>query len=343
VGRWGERQPGPFNGPVGPNLNARWIDPWEASDNWRPFSIVVPGSNTLGPTMTDAFCGLTEAGSRALIYTVVYPWIGLPVLGLVVAAFVFLYRRSRQLLRRAMQLYREHWQLFVGIGLMAIPIGIVFNIVQAFLINQQPLRYVVNWFDATAGARLTAVAAIGGLQQLAMLLIISPAVIQGVLDVRRGEPASVARSYRLAAPRVVSIATATLVIIVLAGLPALLLIGLPIAIWLVVRWQFYIQSLVYDPQQTSTGALRESASLVRNRWWRTLGVVFLFDLLAAVPGVLVGFVLLTLGRTAVGFANGVSSLLYALAIPLVVIAITFMYLDRKEESRPTQVAGTPHL
>ncbi len=338
-GRWGERQPGPFNGPVGPNLNSRWIDPWEASDNWRPFSIVVPGSNTLGPTMTDAFCGLTEAGSRALIFAVVYPWIGLPAFGAVVAALVLLYSRSRTLFRRAVRLYREHWKVFAGIGLVAIPIGVAFNLLQAFLITRNPLEYVVEWFDNTAGARLTAVAAIGGVQQLAMLLVISPAVIQAVLDIHRGQSPGVVRSYRLAAQRSLAIAAAFAIVLILAGVPALVVFGLPIAIWLIVRWQFFVQSLVYDTDRSSTGALRESASLVQGRWWRTFGTVFLFDLLATIPGILVGFVLLTLGGAAVGLANGVSSLLYALAIPLAVIAITIMYLDRKQESPPPPVTG----
>src|SRR5690606_4919156 len=127
-GRWGERQPGSFNGPVGASLNGRWIDPWEASDNWRPFSIVVPGSNAVGPTMTDAFCSLTTSGSRALLAVVVRPWIGLPVLAVVIAALVLLTRRALPLFRRSLHLYRDHWKLFAGIGLIAIPIGIVFNI-----------------------------------------------------------------------------------------------------------------------------------------------------------------------------------------------------------------------
>jgi hypothetical protein len=331
-GRWGERQPGPFNGPVGPNLNGRWIDPWEASDNWRPFSIVVPGSKAIGPTMTDAFCGLTEAGSRALIYTVVYPWIGIPVLAAVVAALAFMFSRSRRLFLDATRLYRRHWKLFVGIGLVAIPIGIVFNLIQAVLIGRWPLEYLVEWLDNTAGARLTAVAAIGGVQQLAMLLIIAPAVIQAVLDLQRGRPAGIVRSYRMASERALPIGIAFLIVFVLAGIPALILIGLPIAIWLIVRWQFFAHALVYDPDRTSTDALRESASLVSGRWWRTLGAVFIFDLLATVPGIVVGFGLLTLGGNDVGFANAVSSVLYALTIPLSVIAVTLMYLSRKQES-----------
>ncbi|HWV23404.1 MAG TPA: hypothetical protein VNZ58_04370, partial [Thermomicrobiales bacterium] len=79
-GRWGERQPSSFNGPLGANLNSRWLDPWTTTDNWRPFSIVVPGSKALGPSMTEAFCTLTAAGSQVLIYAMVYPWVTLTLL-----------------------------------------------------------------------------------------------------------------------------------------------------------------------------------------------------------------------------------------------------------------------
>lgn len=214
--------------------------------------------------------------------------------------------------------------------LQAIPIGIAFNIIHELLTDRQPLRYLVRWLDDTAGARLTAVTAIGGVQQLAMLVIITPAVIQAVVDIHRGEVPGVFRSYRMAARRSLAIAGAFPIVIVLAGVPLLLVIGLPVAIWLLIRWQFFVQALVIDTSQTSTGALRESARLVKNRWWKTLGTVFIFDLMAAVPGIAVGFGLLTLGRTAVGFANSVSSVLYSLAIPVAVIAVTLMYLDRRE-------------
>lgn len=329
-GRWGERQPSAFNGPLGANLNSRWLDPWEASDNWRPFSIVVPGSRSLGPTMTEAFCSATESGSRLLIYAMVYPWATIPAVGIVVAALGYFLRRSFPIFRRAIRLYRHNWKLFLGIGLVALPIGIIFNGLLAFMIDRQPLLFLVRWLDNTAGARLTAVTALGGFQQLAMLLFIAPAVIQAVADLHRGERADILRSYRLASTRTPLIAVTFAILLVLAGLPLVLVIGIPIAIWLVVRWHFFVQELVFNHEATSTGSLRASARLVKGRWWKTFFAVVLFDLLATLPGIIVGFGLLTLGRTAVGFANSVSSVLYAITIPLSVIAVTILYLDRLE-------------
>jgi hypothetical protein len=329
-GRWGERQPGSFNGPLGAGVSTRWNDPWVATDNWRQFSIVVPEPNlALGPTMTDTFCTLVGAGSQVLIYSFVFPWAVIPALVIVVLIFAFFIRRSGDLLRRAWQLYRQHWRVFIGIGLLAVPIGIAFNLAQAFLINRDPLRFLVQWFDNTAGASLSAVTAVGSIQQIAMLLLIAPAVIQAVADIQRGQTPGVVRSYRLAATRAVPIGVAALFMLVFAGVPLLTIIGVPISIWLLVRWQFFAQVLVFETERTSRESLHESARLVRRRWWQTLFAVVIFDLIATVPGIIVGFGLLTLGRTAVGFANGVSSLLYSLLIPLSVIGVTLMYLDRR--------------
>ena len=76
-----------------------------------------------GPTMTDAFCGLTEAGSRALIFAVVYPWIGLPAFGAVVAAFALLYSRYRSL-------------LFVAIIMGSVPLALIGSVIALWWAGQ---------------------------------------------------------------------------------------------------------------------------------------------------------------------------------------------------------------
>lgn len=330
-GRWGERQPAFFNGVHGPGFNSRWNDPWGSLQRMRTSSIVVPGSAALGVNMTDAFCALTDAGSQVLVLGIAYPWLIIPAAIIVAAILLFFYRRSRHFLRRAVALYRANWRVFIGIGLVAIPIGVVMNLFQRLVIEYDPMKYIVTWLDDSAGARLSTVLAVGGIQQLAMILIISPAVVQAVADINAGRQPGVVRSYKLAATRIVAIVAALVIIGILITIPLLTVIGIPIAIWLLVRWQFYTQVLIFDRDASGPQALQESARLVRNRWWKTLFAVFLFDLLATAPGVLVGFGLLTLGRTAVSFANSVSSLLYALLIPLSVIAITVMYLERRQD------------
>ncbi len=337
-GRWGEQKPSMFNGPHGPNLNARWADPWEATDDWRTFSIVVPSNDTVGPVMSDVFCTLTSGSSRLLIQTVLYPWLVIPGVLASIGIVLFFYRQSRDLIRVARRVYQQHWRVFAGIGLVAIPVGIIFNSLQYWLFDRQPLRQVIDWLDDGAGARLTAVLLVGGIQQASLLLLLAPAVIQAVKDIHEGTTPGVMRSYRLAFGRVPAIVITALVIVAALFVPLLQVIGIPIALYLVVRWQFFAQALVFNQGATPIEALSESSGLVRNRWWKTMFTVLIFDVIAVIPGFVIGFGLLALGGTGITFANGISGLLYAITIPLAVLGATAMFLERRGE--PLIPAGT---
>jgi hypothetical protein len=338
-GRWGERAPSVFNGVNGPGYNDRWNEPWATTDRWPARNIIVPTSSAFGPTATDAFCAITRSGSQLLIFAKVHPWIVLPAIAAVIAVLAFFYRRSRDIFVRARKLYRVHWRVFIGIGLLAIPVSIAFNLVERFFIDRPPILPILQWLGDSDGATLSAVLAFGGAEQLVILLVVAPAVIQAMVDIHQGRTPSVARSYRLAARRIPAIILAALVIGAIVAIPFLLVIGLPIVIWLIVRWQYFAQSLIFQKEMPGWASLESSAKLVRGYWWKTLFAVFLFDLLATVPGVLVGFGLITFGRTAVSFANVVSSLLYAGLIPLSVVAVTVMYLDRRGD--PIGIPGAP--
>lgn len=336
-GRWGERQPGPFNGPVGPYTNTRFQDPWEATDNWRPFSIVVPTSETLGPSMTDAFCTLTTAGSNLLLSAVVRPYITLPLIAVMLTALVYFFRQAWPTFQRAVAIYKANWKLFIGIGLFSIPLGLVFNGIQNFLVNHMPLKFLVEWLDNTGGAALTAVLLVGGIQQLAMVLLIAPAIVVALKAVLTGEQISVVDSYKRALNYVGPVALSVMIGLLVIGPLFLIAIGAPIAIWLAVRGHFFMQGLIFDHAQTSLETYRESFRTVRGKWWKMTFALIVFDVLAVLPGIMIGFGLLTIGRTAVGFANGISSVFYALLIPLSVISVSILYLrNRKEPDQVTE-------
>lgn len=345
-GRWGERAPSVFNGVHGPGYNSRWIDPWRKLDRWNSSNIVVPEPGTIGVTATQAFCTLSRTGSQLLIQAKLHPWIVTPALAVIVAVFAFAYRRARRIFRRAIAYYRRFWRLFMGIGLMALPIGVAFNLIQALVITIGPLRYMENWMGDAAGARLTSVLAVGSLQQLAMLAIIAPAIVQAIADLHHGRTVTIGSAYASALRRWKPLVVAGAIAVVLAGVPSLTVIGLPIALWLAIRWQFFGQVLIFDRDCNGPDALRRSARLVKGRWWKALFDSLIFDLLATIPGVVIGFGLLTVGRTAVGFANGISSVLYVVLMPLSVIALTILFLDWRNdpltiEPEPAPAPTTP--
>lgn len=339
-GRWGERQPSAFNGPRGPMFNNRWEEPFETFETWRPFSIVVPDSRALGPSMSEAFCTLTAAGSSLLLEAIVRPWVLIPSVVGISAIFLYFAKGAMPIFRRARSMYASHWKLFFGIGLLSLPIGIIFNGLQQYFVVRNPLKFVVQYLDNSGGAYLTSVMAIGGIQQLAMLLIITPALVYAVREVRDGNTISVKEAYTGNIGRVGAIVGGFIIFLVTIGLLLITAIGVPVAIWLAVKWHFFVQVLIFDREASPIEALRKSFHVVRGSWWRTLFSLIVFDLLAVIPGIIVGFGLLTIGRTAVGFANGISSLLYAVLMPLSVIAVTLLFVDRREQVQEEQAEST---
>lgn len=325
-GRWGEQQRSAFNGPVGPYYNTRYLDPWTGTDNWRPFSIVVPGSDALGPSMTEAFCTVTAASSRLLLNALLHPLIVLPLVGILVVAVAYFFRGAWPIFRQAVALYKKEWKLFIGIGLMSIPIGVIFNGLQQYLIRHDPLKFIVNYLDNTGGAALTAVFMVGGIQQLAMVLIISPAILVAAKSVMEGNPITVLEAYKRALRFSGVVATAVLVALLVLVPLVLITILVPVAIWYAVRGHFFMQSIVFGHTTKARASFRQSFRTVKGHWWKIAASLLVFDLLAVVPGIVVGFGLLTIGRTAVGFANGISSVFYALLIPLSILSVTILYL-----------------
>lgn len=335
AGRWGERQPSAFNGPLGPRFNARWDEPFDVFETWRPFSIVVPESQTLGPSMTEAFCTLTAGGSRLFMAAIIRPWTIVPAVVVIAGVFAYFTREALPTFRRARKLYTENWKLFLGIGLLSLPIGILFNGLQRYFVVRNPLKFVVQYLDNTGGAYLTTVLTVGGVQQLAMLLIITPALVYATREVLAGNKVTIKEAYLGNRKRTWSILLGFIIFLAVIGVLLLTTIGIPIAIWLGVKWHFFSQVLILERSTSTIGAIRESSRVVTGKWWRTLFSLVVFDVIAILPGIVVGFGLLTIGRTAVGFANGISSILYAILIPISTIAVTLLYLERRDNLHPS--------
>ena len=135
---------------------------------------------------------------------------------------------------------------------------------------------MVKWFNDTAGARLAAAAIVGGFQQVAMVLLISPPVIEAVRSIRAGEEPGVQKSFRQSYGHIWAIAVALLIMGVILGALVLLVIGIPIAIWLAVRWQFFGQAIVLDDAPSARAAAAAKSRVCEGplvaRAWRLAGL-----------------------------------------------------------------------
>ncbi len=312
-------------------------DPLGAMEHWRTSSLSIPASHALGPTATGFFCAVVESGSGVLKVFGTRPWLLLALALGIVSGLVLLFASQWRVLGSALAIYRQHLRTFAAIGIWAIPIGLVSNAAFFFVRELAPIDWLLSWFNDTSNARLFATVAIGGFQQGAMILTISPPVIQAVRTIQAGDRPRVRQCFTVGYRQLLPLLTGFLLILAVSGALVLVVLGIPVAIWLIVRWQFYGQAAILDRAPTGWRAVRTSAAAVDGRWWQALGRALVFQLLVVLPGPLIGLALLLGGDGTVQFANSISSLIYAITVPTGVIGLTLAY-ERFRAQRPGQPA-----
>jgi hypothetical protein len=354
TGRWGELQPAFYNGPTGPNTKLQWTEPITWAQSWHPQAFVVPGGGLRATRATDFFCGAVAAGSNVLTRLVRNPFPALLALAAFVLLLAFAATRTTwrgslplRLARRrswgevvtvAWQMYRRRFRLFAGIGLLFIPVGILIGLLQYLLFRVFALLPLVE----TAGESNVSVAGLalsfGVLFTIIALAVVQATTAAAVTAIDRGEPISAREAYRSTIPHLAHLAGYVVGASVVVAVLELTLFGIPVGIWLTVSWSLLAQVVQLEGEH-SPRALRRSMALVGGHWWR----LAIFTLVVAGGGLLLGPViggLLLLGTSAAfNVVNIVAGLVYAVTMPYVAIATTYMYYDLK--TRSELAARTP--
>jgi hypothetical protein len=357
-GRWGELQEAFFNGPTGPNLKSQWTEPIRWSQDWRDRSYAVPAGGALGTSATDFFCGAVAGGSEALRRFLDEP---LPVIAvLAVVLVLLLYGISRatwrpaaplrvarrrawgQILASAARMYVEQFPLFVGIGLLLIPISLVVALLQTIVVEASSIVGIET--DGESGGLLVVIVlAIGTALTLLGVGLVQAATARALVELDQGRKIGPVRAYRLsldsARPLFGALAVAVLVVSLLAGS----LILLPIAVWLAIRWALIAPAVELE-QLRATGALDRSGKLVRQAWLKVASLTVVAGALALSIGPLVGALLILLTDVSLSLLNVVAGVVYALTIPFVALATAYVYFDarvRAELSPDTELDELP--
>jgi hypothetical protein len=342
-GRWGELQRAFYNGPTGPNLKQRWTEPIEWSEGWRSRSYAVPTGGVLGTSATDFFCSAVETGSRGLTQLLRSTGTTLLVLGAILAFAVYLVTRTRwrpvaprrvarrrawgQILAAAGRMYVGRAPLFLGIGLLFIPLALAISLVQTVVIGGFGL-VGADASGESAGALALLVVALGTTLTLLGLGLIQAGTASALTEIDAGRSIGPVRAYRLAFTKTrpllggLGIAAAAWVLLTATA------ILIPVAIWLGVRWSLVAQVVELE-DRPAVDALRRSAELVRRRWLRVASLVGFGAALALAAGPFIGAVLILATDAPLPLLNVVAGVVYAIAMPLVALVTSYVYFDAR--------------
>ena len=342
-GRWGELQAAFFNGPTGPNLKTQWTEPVEWSDDWRDRSYAVPAGGLFGTHATDFFCVAVEQGSRGLVQLLRSPVAFLIFLAALLALAVFVITRttwspvaplrlarrrsSGQILRASARMYVRRAPLFLGLGILFIPLGMVISLVQAAVLGGFGL-VGVDASGESAGAIVLLITALGISLALFGLALLQGATSCALVRADAGRPIGPFGAYRLTLAKgrelfgSVSMAVVSALILVATGFL------IPLAAWLAVRWSFLAQTIVLE-DTPAVASLRRSGRLVRGHWLRVAALVGIGAVLALLAGPFIGALLILVTDAPLALMNVLAGIVYALAMPFVALVTTYLYFDAR--------------
>jgi hypothetical protein len=342
-GRWGELQEAFFNGPTGPNLKRQWTEPIAWSEGWRDRSYAVPTGGVLGTGATDFFCDAVETGSGVLIRLLRNPGPTLLVLAALLGLLVYLIARATwrpvaplrvarrrawgQILSAAGRMYVKRALLFLGIGLLFIPLAGLISLLQALLIGGLGLVGVDTTGEG-AGALALLVVTLGTTLTLLGLTLVQAATACALVRIDGGEAVGPIDAYRIALRKIrallggLGLAAGAWVALTATG------ILLPVAIWLGVRWSLFAPVVELE-DRSAVPALRRSSELVRGRWPRVASLVGVSAVLALVAGPLLGSLLIFLTDAPLPLLNVVAGIVYGLAMPFVALVTAYVYFDAR--------------
>jgi hypothetical protein len=342
-GRWGELQRAFFNGPTGPNLKDQWTEPISWSEGWRDQSYAVPGGSAFGTNATDFFCSAVAGGSKALVRLVDQPLeFGLVLAGLALVVIFLLSRatwrpaaplrlaRRRawgQILAASARMYVRRIGLFVGIGLLLVPISLLVTLLQTVVLHATSVLGVQAGGESK-GFVAFVVLAIGTALTLLGLGLVQAVCTRALVEVDQGRPIGPVGAYRLALDAVRPLFGALLIASLVVSALATSIFLIPLAVWLAGRWAL-IAPVIELEDHRAFAALRRSGALVRRRWLKVASLIVAGGALVVVAGPLLGVLLIFLTSAPFWLVNVVAGLVYAVAMPFVALTTAYVYFDAR--------------
>jgi hypothetical protein len=353
-GRWGELRPAFFNGPTGPNLKRQWTEPISWSEGWRERSYAVPTGGLFGTGATDLFCTAVETGSRGLILLLRSPALVALMLAALVALVAFVVIRATwfpvaplrlarrrswgQILSASASMYVGRMPVFLGIGLLLIPITLLITALQWVVLEGVTLLGAGTGEIAGSSALLAVV--IGSTLALFGLGFVQAATACALREIDAGRRVTAVSACAEALGQIRPLLGAIGLFVLAWVLLTTTTLLIPVAVWLAVRWCL-LAPIVELEELGGLAALHRSARLVRGRWFRTASLVGLSAAISLGAGPLLGALLIFVVDWPLPTLNIVAGIVYAAALPFVALVTAYVYFDARTRVEVEPVAE-PH-
>jgi hypothetical protein len=239
-------------------------------------------------------------------------------------------------------MYRSRIRLFALMGIAFIPVSVAISFAQALILH---LPLLPAGTDGEENGLAAAVAlGVGLLFTLVTLAIVQSATARAMVEVDAGRPITALHAYRRSLGSVGRLIGGLLVAVAIVVLLDLTVVGIPIALWLLVRWSLIAQAVELEGRG-ALQAFHRSTQLVRGRWLRVASITLGVTSLALLLGPFLGALLLLVTDFSFALVNIVAGVVYAIVMPFVAIATTYLYFDLlvREQLAPREAAHSDVL
>jgi hypothetical protein len=237
------------------------------------------------------------------------------------------------------RMYRDHLGLFLGIGLLFVPLEILITVVQFLIFRVGGLSALVDSAGASNAFVAVPAAALDVLLTLLGLTIVQAVVALAMAEIDEGRRVTPVDAYRLVRRRLRPLVESLLRAAIVVAILVVTVFGIPVGIWLMIRWSLLAQVIALE-DHPSRRALRRSGRLVNRHWLRAASITLIVAGSGLLLGPVAGTLLLLLTSASFDFVNLLSGLIYVFTLPFVAVVTTYLYFDLLvyERLSPAQAA-----
>jgi hypothetical protein len=245
-----------------------------------------------------------------------------------------------QVISCAARMYVDRWRLFIGMGVLFLPISFVITALQAGVLGAASILGVEDEGQA-AGAFALVVLAIGTALTLLGITLVQAAAARAMLEIDEGRTVRPIAAYRMALCKAGVLFGSLAIAVVIVILLSTSILLLPVAVWAAVRWAL-IAPVAAVEGLGSFRALRRSSGLVRGDWLKVGSLTVISAAVALAAGPLIGTGLIVFTDLPLAFLNVVAGVVYMLTMPFVALTTAYVYADTRV-SESVQAEPEPRM